>query len=134
MRRIIMATVIAIALIGAHAATASADVTELNVEITSATLLDPGHVLIEGTVTCDAPASFGYIDVSLRQRGGPFGFRAGYGLESMSCDTTPTPFSLVVVGGPFHGGPAVFDMFAVACDDFGQCAFDQSFGTLRISQ
>ncbi len=134
MRRVIMATVIAIALVGAHAATASADVTEYNLEITSAILIDPTDVRIMGVITCDAPTVVGFIGVSLQQRGGAPGFRSGTGrVEQNACEPTGTQFLLHVIGGPFHPGRATFTASGFACDQFDQCASDQSSGTLRIT-
>jgi hypothetical protein len=132
MRRIILATVLAISLIGLQPGTATADVTEVNVELTSATLIDPAHLQVEGTVTCDAPALFVDIFLELRQRGGIFGFRSGFDSTFLNtCDVTPTAFSILVTGGPFHPGPALFDAFAFACDET-QCADGRSLETVRI--
>jgi hypothetical protein len=127
-----LATVLAISLIGLQPGTATADVTEVNVELTSATLIDPAHLQVEGTVTCDAPALFVDIFLELRQRGGIFGFRSGFDSTFLNtCDVTPTALSILVTGGPFHPGAALFDAFAFACDET-QCADDRSFGTVRI--
>jgi hypothetical protein len=101
-------------------------------ELTSATLIDPAHLQVEGTVTCDAPALFVDIFLELRQRGGIFGFRSGFDSTFLNtCDVTPTALSILVTGGPFHPGAALFDAFAFACDET-QCADDRSFGTVRI--
>jgi hypothetical protein len=127
-----LATVLAISLIGLQPGTATADVREVNVELTSATLIDPAHLQVEGTVTCDAPALFVDIFLELRQRGGIFGFRSGFDSTFLNtCDVTPTALSILVTGGPFHPGAALFDAFAFACDET-QCADDRSFGTVRI--
>src|SRR5918999_4732680 len=108
MRRLVLTMLLVGTLLATQLGVAHADVTQVNVEVTSATLIDPFHVRVEGTVTCDSPASGG-VNVSLTQRGGIFGFRQGVGGTGISCDVTPTSFSLIVQGGPLHSGRAFFD-------------------------
>ena len=98
LRKLLITMGLLVTLLTAQAGTAHADVTEVSATITSVTLIDPAHALVEGTVTCDAPAT-AFVDVTLRQRGGIFGFREAFGSTSVSCGPTPTPFSVVVTGG-----------------------------------
>jgi hypothetical protein len=113
--------------------TADAQVTSVQADISGATLLDRTHVLVEGEIICDAPADTADIDfILLRQRGGG-GFREGLAFpeqEDPSCGPTPTSFTAVVTGGPFHRGPVIYDIFVVVCND--SCAGDYSFGIVRI--
>ncbi len=131
LRKLLITMGLLVTLLTAQAGTAHADVTEVNATITSVTLIDPAHVLVEGTVTCDAPAT-AFVDVVLRQRGGVFGFREGFGSTGVSCGTTPTPFSVVVTGGPFHRGSALLDAFLYAFDEFGQFAQNRLITTVTI--
>ena len=101
LRKLLITTGLVVALLITQAGTALADVTQVNATITSVTLIDPAHALVEGTVTCDAPATAS-IGLELRQRGGAAGFRYASGYTSVSCDTTPTSFAVVVTGGPLH--------------------------------
>lgn len=104
-----------------QAGTALADVTQVNATITSVTLIDRAHAQVQGTVTCNAPATVD-ISVVLRQPGGPSGFREASGSAQVSCGTTPTPFSIVVTGGPLHPGPALLEANFSAFDALGQVA------------
>jgi hypothetical protein len=132
LRRLLIATGLVVALLTTQVGTALADVTEVNATITSVTLIDPAHALVEGTVTCDAPAT-AYISVTLRQRGGVSGFREAYGdVGAVSCNTTPTSFSLVVTGGPLHRGSASLDAFLYAYDAFDQSAQNRLITTVTI--
>jgi hypothetical protein len=131
LRKLLVTTALLITLLTTQAGTALADVTQVNATITSVTLLDPGHALVEGTVTCDAPAT-AFVDVLLRQRGGIFGFREAFAGTSVSCGPTPTPFSVVVAGGPLHPGPALLDVFLFAFDEFGQFVQNSVFTTVRL--
>jgi hypothetical protein len=130
MRRLLVTMVLIGELLGAQVGVARSAVTQVNVEVTSATLVDQAHVVVEGTVTCDSPGSGG-VAISLRQRGGIFGFRQGEGSTGISCGVTPTSFSMIVQGGPFHAGTAIFDASAFVCDEI-QCAEGRNFGTVRI--
>jgi hypothetical protein len=132
LRKLLVTTGLVVALLTTQAGAALADVTEVNATITSATLIDPAHVLVEGTVTCDAPATADMFLV-LRQRGGVAGFREGFGFATVSCGTTPTTFSTVVTGGPFHRGSALLDVFVFAFDEFGQFVEDRLITTVRIT-
>jgi hypothetical protein len=132
MRRLGLLVVLALGLVGAGTGTAQAQISDIDVAVTSGTWLDAAHVRVEGTVTCDVSAVFGDFGVRLRQRGGSAGFREGGGSMSLSsCGPTPTSFSLVVTGGPFHRGRAIYDASAFACDGIA-CVFDSSFGIVRI--
>jgi hypothetical protein len=135
MRRLILTMLLVGTLLATQLGVAYADVTQVNVELTSGTLLDPAHVLVEGTVTCDSPTDFGFVEVALRQRGGIFGFREGFGAAGVpACGTDPTPLSIIVTGGPFHPGSAFFDVSALVCDPTFQCASSRTLGTVRITR
>lgn len=131
LRKLLVTTGLVVALLTTQAGAALADVTEVNATITSVTLIDPAHALVEGTVTCDAPATVSLF-VVLRQRGGVFGFREAFGDATVSCGPTPTPFSLVVTGGPLHRGSALVDAFLFAFDEFGQFAQNRLITTVTI--
>jgi hypothetical protein len=132
MLRKLLITTGLVALLTAQPGTALADVTQVNATFTSATLIDPAHALVEGTVTCDAPAT-GSLFVLLRQRGGLFfGFRQASGNAGVSCGPTPTSFSLVVTGGPLHRGPAFVEARFAVSDQFGQFAENTILTTITI--
>ncbi len=97
---------------------ASAGDPYVDATITSATLLDSGGVRIEGTLTCSG-------------RGGRVG--DGYDLVN-SCGATPTPFTLVVSGGPYHPGWGSVEAFLNACDGVSTCAFRSFVAPTRISR
>jgi hypothetical protein len=102
--------------------------------ITSATLVDAGRVRVEGTLTCNFAAGFAEIDLRLRQHGGGRGGRVGDGYDLVnSCGATPTTFTLVVSGGPFHPGRASVEVFINACD-VSSCAFRSLAAHTRISR
>jgi hypothetical protein len=132
LRKLLITGALLVALLSAPAGTALADVTQVNATFTSATLIDPAHALVEGTVTCDAPAS-GSMFVLLRQRGGLFfGFRQAGATVGVSCGPTPTPFSLLVTGGPLHRGPAFVEASLSVSDQFGQFAQNTILTTVTI--
>jgi hypothetical protein len=132
LRKLLVTTGLVVALLTTQAGAALADVTEVNATITSVTLIDPAHALVEGTVTCDAPATAS-IFLDLRQRGGVSGFREAFGGTSVSCGPTPTSFSVVVTGGPLHRGSALLDVFLFANDELGQFAENRLITTITIS-
>ena len=116
------------------AGNASAEEPNVDATITSATLLDSGGVRVEGTLTCNFAAAFAEIDLRLRQHGGGRGGRVGDGYDLVnSCDATPTPFTLVVSGGPYHSGRASVEAFLNACD-VSSCAFHSLVAHTRISR
>ena len=132
LRKLLITTGLVVALLITQAGAALADVTQVNATITSVTLIDPAHALVEGTVTCDAPATAS-IALELRQRGGAAGFRFASGYTTVSCDTTPTSFAVVVTGGPLHRGSGLLDVFLFAYDQFGQYAQNRLITTVRIT-
>lgn len=111
LKKLLITVGLLVALLTAQPGTALADVTQVDATITSVTLIDPAHALVEGTVTCDIPQTV-RLYVTLRQRGGLFGFwqAASVIRAYVSCGPTPTPFSLVVTGGPLHRGPALLEL------------------------
>ncbi len=114
---------------------ASAEEPYVDATFTSATLLDSGQVRVEGTLTCNFAAAFAEIDLRLRQHGGGRGGRLGDGYDVVnSCGTAPTPFTLVVSGGPYHPGRASVDAFLNACDGASTCAFRSFVADTRISR
>jgi len=114
---------------------ASAGDPYVDATITSATLLDSGGVRIEGTLTCNFAAAFTEIDLRLRQHGGGRGGRVGDGYDLVnSCGATPTPFTLVVSGGPYHPGWGSVEAFLNACDGVSTCAFRSFVAPTRISR
>jgi hypothetical protein len=117
------------------AGNASAEEPHVDATITSATLLDSGGIRVEGTLTCNFAAAFAEIDLRLRQHGGGRGGRVGDGYDLVdSCGATPTPFTLVVSGGPYHPGRASVEAFLNACDGVSACAFRSLTAHTRISR
>jgi hypothetical protein len=111
---------------------ASAEEPSMDATITSATLLDSGRVRVEGTLTCNFEAAFAEIDLRLRQHGGGRAGRVGDGYDLVnSCGATPTPFTLVVSGGPYHPGRASVEGSLKACD-MSTCAFRSLVAHTRI--
>jgi hypothetical protein len=85
-------------------------------------------------VTCSFAAAFAEIDLRIRQHGGGRGGRVGDGYDLVnSCGATPTPFTLVVSGGPYHPGRASVDVFLNACD-VSTCEFRSLVAQTRISR
>ena len=109
LRKLLITGALLVALLSGPAGTALAQVTQLNATITSVTLIDPAHALVEGTLSCDPPQIVRML-VTLRQRGGLFGFRQAAAVVFVSCGPTPTAFSVVVEGGPLHRGPALLEL------------------------
>jgi hypothetical protein len=110
LRKLLITGALLVALLTGQAGTALAQVTQLNATIKSVTLIDPAHALVEGTLSCDPPQIVRML-VTLRQRGGLFGFRQAAAVVFVSCAPTPTAFSVVVVGGgPLHRGPALLEL------------------------
>jgi len=113
---------------------ASAEEPTVDATITSATLLDSGRIRVEGTLTCNFAAAFAELDLRLRQHGGGRGGRVGDGYDLVnSCCATPTPFTLVVSGGPYHPGRAGVEGFLNACE-MSTCAFRSLVAHTRISR
>lgn len=130
-----MLTLLSVGLCLVAAGDASAEEPYVDTTITSATMLDSGRVRIEGTLTCNFAATFAEIDLRLRQHGGGRGGRVGDGYDVVdTCGTTPTPFTLVVSGGPYHPGRASVDVFLNACDGASTCAFRSFVAHTRISR
>ena len=128
-------TLLSVGLCVVAAGDASAEEPYVDTTVTSATLLDSGRVRVEGTLTCNFAAAFAEIDLRLRQHGGGRGGRVGDGYDVVNaCSTTPTPFTLVVSGGPYHPGRASVDVFLNACDGPSTCAFRSFVGHTRISR
>jgi len=128
-------TLLSVGLCVVAAGDASAGDPYVDATITSATLLDSGGVRIEGTLMCNFAAAFAEIDLRLRQHGGGRGGRVGDGYNLVnSCDTAPTPFTLVVSGGPYHPGRASVDVFLNACSGASTCAFRSFVADTRISR
>jgi hypothetical protein len=128
-------TLLSVGLCVVAAGDASAGDPYVDATITSATLLDSGGVRIEGTLTCNFVVAFAEIDLRLRQHGGGRGGRVGDGYDLVnSCGTAPTPFTLVVSGGPYHPGRASVDAFLNACSDASTCAFRSFVADTRISR
>jgi hypothetical protein len=114
---------------------ASAAEHDVNATITSATVVDSGRIRVEGTLTCNFAAAFAEIDLRLRQHGGGRGGRVGDGYDLVnSCGATPTPFRLIVSGGPYHPGRGSMDAFPNACDGASTCAFRSFVAHTRISR
>jgi hypothetical protein len=109
LRKLLITGALLVALLTGQAGTALAQVTQLNATITSVTLIDPAHALVEGTLSCDPPQIVRML-VTLRQRGGLFGFRQAAAVVFVSCGPTATAFSVVVEGGPLHRGPALLEL------------------------
>lgn len=133
MRRCSILLALMLGLLGSSASPAHAQELDFDLAITGATLLDPAHVRIEGTIACSFEA-FGEDVVirSLRQRGGPLGFREGFGLmPTFLCDPTPLPLDLIVEGGPFHPGPALFEA-EVELSGEAEGLFERISGTVHI--
>lgn len=127
-------TLLSVVLCVVTAGNASAEEPHVNATITSATLVDSGRVRVEGTLTCTFAAAFAEIDLRLRQHGGGRGGRVGDGYDLVnSCGATPTPFTLVVSGGPYHPGRASVEAFLNACD-VSTCAFRSVTAHTRISR
>ncbi|MGH2528392.1 MAG: hypothetical protein ACRDH0_03480 [Actinomycetota bacterium] len=130
-------TVLLVGLGVVAAGEASAEEASVDATITSATRLDSRQVQVEGTLTCNFPAAvaFAEMHLTLHQRGGGRGGRMGDGFDSVnSCGTAPTPFTLVVSGGPYHPGRATVDAFLIACDIANTCAFRQFVADVRIAR
>jgi hypothetical protein len=128
-------TLLSVGLCVVAAGNATAEEPHVDATITSATLLDSGGVRVEGTLTCSFAAAFAEIDLRLRQHGGGRAGRVGDGYDVVdSCGTTPTPFTLVVSGGPFHPGRASVEAFLNACDGVSTCAFRSLTAHTRISR
>ena len=114
---------------------ASAAEHHVNATITSATVVDSGRIRVEGTLTCNFAAAFAEIDLRLRQHGGGRGGRVGDGYDLVnSCGATPTPFTLVVSGGPYHPGRASVEAFLNTCDGVSTCAFRSLVAHSHISR
>ena len=79
-----------------------------------------GSATVSGTVTCDADADFGFLDLSLRQRVGRV-FIQGFGSTELACTGAPEAWSVIVVGGNglFKGGKTASVSLAVACASGG---------------
>ena len=134
-RKWMVLTLLSVGLCVVTAGNASAEEPHVDATITSATLLDSGGIRVEGTLTCNFAAAFAEIDLRLRQHGGGRGGRVGDGYDVVdSCGTTPTPFTLVVSGGPYHPGRASVDAFLNACDGASTCAFRSFVADTRISR
>ena len=128
-------TLLSVGLCVVAAGNASAEEPTVDATITSATLLDSGGIRVEGTLTCNFAAAFAEIDLRLRQHGGGRGGRVGDGYDLVnSCGETPTPFTLVVSGGPYHPGRASVEAFLNACDGVSTCAFRSFVGHTSISR
>jgi hypothetical protein len=128
-------TLLSVGLCVVAAGDASAEEPYMDATITSATMLDSGRVRVEGMLTCNFAATFAEIDLRLRQHGGGRGGRVGDGYDVVNaCGATPTPFTLVVSGGPYHPGRASVDAFLNACDGASTCAFSSFVGHARISR
>jgi hypothetical protein len=128
-------TLVSVVLCVVTAGNASAEEPQVDATITSATLVDSGRVRVEGTLTCNFAAAFAEIDLRLRQHGGGRGGRVGDGYDLVnSCGATPTPFTLVVSGGPYHPGRASVEAFLNACDGVSTCAFRSVAAHTRISR
>jgi len=128
-------TVLLVGLGVVAAGEASAEEASVDATITSATRLDSGQVQVEGMLTCNFPAAFAEIHLTLYQHGGGRGGRQGDGYDSVnSCGTASTPFTLVVSGGPYHPGRASVDAFLTACDGVSTCAFRQFVADVRIAR
>jgi hypothetical protein len=134
-RKWMVLTLLSVSLCVVAAGNASAEEPHVDATITSATLLDSGGVRVEGTLTCSFAAAFAEIDLRLRQHGGGRAGRVGDGYDVVdSCGTTPTPFTLVVSGGPFHPGRSSVHAFLNACDGVSACAFRSFVAHTRISR
>lgn len=131
----IVLTFLSVGLCVVAAGGASAGEPQVDATITSATLLDSGGVRVDGTLTCNFAAAFAEVDLRLRQHGGGRGGRVGDGYDLVnSCGATPTPFTLVVSGGPYHPGRASVDAFLNACSGASTCAFRSFEAHTRISR
>jgi hypothetical protein len=128
-------TLLSVALCVVAAENASAEEPHVDATITSATLLDSGWIRVEGTLTCNFAATFAEIDLRFRQHGGGRAGRVGDGYDVVdSCGSTPTPFTLVVSGGPYHPGRASVEAFLNACDGVSTCAFRSFVAHTRVSR
>jgi hypothetical protein len=128
-------TFLSVGLCVVAAGDASAEEPHVDATITSATLADSGRIRVEGTLTCNFAAAFAEVDLRLRQHGGGRGGRVGDGYDLVnSCGATPTPFTLVVSGGPYHPGRASVEVFLNACDGVSTCAFRSLVAHTHISR
>jgi hypothetical protein len=132
MRKMLLPFALVVALVGSHPGIAHAQELDVDIVLSSATLLDRTHVLVEGVMICGFVAGDEDVIITLRQRGGPTGFReGGFHMTVTFCDPTPIPLSWLVTGGPFHPGEAIFDVEADLCGELG-CLLKHFFGTIRI--
>jgi hypothetical protein len=82
-----------------------------------------GMATIRGTIACTGDAQFSELNLDLVQRVGRFTIR-GFGFEFFEpCPTSPTPWSIVVIGdtGKFAGGAVQVNAYAFTCGFF-ECA------------
>jgi len=91
---------LALALTGAFATTASAAVTQLSIDPTAQ--LSPGllHATLTGSITCDN-GDYPYISGQVVQKS-----TSGFGSTNAVCDGSAQPFSIDVSSGIFGGGGA----------------------------
>ena len=115
--------VIALALVGAFSATASAAVSDLTINDTAK--LSPGmlHATLTGTIRCD-PGDLSPFYSSLSGQITQAKGASGYGGVMPTCDGTVQPFSIDVSsggilgggGGPFKSGKANAQVSTTTCD------------------
>ena len=93
-----------------------------------------GQALVTGTVTCDRPAEFAEIGVTVRLETGRFAVIGG-GSASPACAPTPSTWSALVSGenGRFVGGAASVQLTGFACDLLS-CTEAADAGSVRFQR
>jgi hypothetical protein len=91
-----------------------------------------GQALVTGTLTCDRPAEFAEIGVTVRLETGRFAVIGG-GSASPACAPTPSTWSAPVSGenGRFIGGAATVQLTGFACD-LQSCTEAADAGSVRF--
>ena len=91
-----------------------------------------GQAQINGTISCDRPAEFAEVSVTLRLVTGRF-FTIGAGAASTTCGPSPSNWTAIVTGenGRFVGGRATVEMTAFACDILS-CSEAAQPGSVRL--
>jgi hypothetical protein len=91
-----------------------------------------GAARVTGTITCDRPAEYAEVGVTLRETTGRF-VTIGGGAGTTGCGPLPTAWATIVTGenGRFVGGTAAASVTALACDA-RSCTEAPVVATLRV--
>jgi hypothetical protein len=108
---------IAIALVGALASPTAALATHsVGLTLTDAVLVDSTTIRLSGTINCTRGSFVGTWNVSASADQNPEPRRHGEGLDGAQCSfNSVEPWTIEVVGGPFHPGPAMVSVTGTVC-------------------